>query len=204
MFGDGDFEGVDYSLVAQGSGNLLRITPIEKRWGPEYLRLGLALSSTLSQGASYSLRAAWHRTWINHWGGQLLAVGELGNTNGVSGEWLQPIGVTSPWFVDASLGYRRQRLDLFAGDDRIAEYVIERSSIRFDTGLNVGTLGQLRLGWHATRWQPQLSTGLPVFGAERARHHGLVAQLELDRMNRRFFPTDGLSLIHISEPTRPY
>ena len=62
MFGEGDFEGVDYSLVTDGGRNVLQIKPTEKRWGPDYLRLGLSLSSTLSRGASYALRAAWHKT----------------------------------------------------------------------------------------------------------------------------------------------
>jgi NTE family protein len=61
IYGEGDFEGVDYRLLTEGKRNVLRIEPTEKSWGPDYLRLGLALSSTLSQGASYSLRVAWHK-----------------------------------------------------------------------------------------------------------------------------------------------
>jgi NTE family protein len=194
VYGEGDFEGVDYSLVQDGRRNILRITPVEKAWGPDFLRLGLALSSTLSQGASYSLRAAWHRTWINAWGGELLMVGELGNTNGASAEWLQPIGIGARWFGDSAVQYRRQRMDIFAGDDRISEYVIEQSSVRLSGGFNLGDAGQLQLGWHTTRWQPSLSTGLPVLEGSRAVHHGVLARLELDRLNRRFFPTGGWSL----------
>ncbi len=52
LFGDGDFESVDYSLVRVGDRNVLRVTPIEKAWGPDYLRLGLALTTTLSEGAT--------------------------------------------------------------------------------------------------------------------------------------------------------
>ena len=194
VYGEGDFEGVDYSLVSDGARNVLRITPTEKTWGPEYLRMALALSSTLSQGASYSLRAAWHKTWLNAWGGDLLAVGELGNTNGASLEWFQPLGAPSIWFADASLSYRRQRLDLFAGDDRVSEYVIQRASMAVNAGVNISYLGRLRLGWHQTRWRPSLSTGLPLFTGGHEALQGLVATLEMDRLSRRFFPTDGWSL----------
>lgn len=194
VFGDGDFEGVDYSLVSEGGRNVLRISPVEKKWGPDYLRLGLALSSTLSQGASYALRAAWHKTWINRWGGEMLAVGELGDTNGVGIEFFQPLAGSAIWFADSALQYRRQRMDLFATDVRIAEYVIEKSSLALNGGMNLGPLGQLQLGWHVTRWQPSLSTGLPVLVGNRARHHGLQTELEVDRLSRRFFPTDGWSL----------
>jgi NTE family protein len=194
VFGEGDFENVDYSLQSDGTRNVLRITPVEKRWGPEYLRMALALSTTLSQGASYNLRLAWHKTWLNAWGGELLAVGELGNTNGASVEWFQPLATPSMWFGDASLFYRRQRMDLFAGDDRVSEYVVEGSGLRLAAGVNLGYLGQLRVGWQASRWQPSLSTGLPLLVGNQAHRSGLYTLLEIDRQNRRFFPTDGGAL----------
>ena len=194
VYGEGDFEGVDYSLVTEGERNVLRIKPTEKAWGPDYLRMGLALSSTLKQGASYSLRAAWHKTWINRHGGELLAVGELGDTNGATVEWFQPLDTRSLWFADTLVQYRRKRLDLYANDDRISEYVVEKASFGLNAGINVSYLGQLRLGWHHTRWKPSLSTGLPLLVGSNARHHGLQATLEIDRLSRRYFPSDGWSL----------
>jgi len=194
VFGEGDFEQVDYSLASDGRRNVLRIDATEKRWGPDYLRLGLALSSTLSQGASYALRVAWHKTWLNAWGGELLAVGELGNTNGASLEWFQPLATPSRWFGDGSALYRRQRLDLFASDDRIAEYVIEQSGLTLGLGMKVSYLGHLRLGVHGTRWKPSLVTGLPLLVGGSVQQQGLALSLDLDRLSRRFFPTDGWAL----------
>jgi NTE family protein len=194
VFGEGDFEQVDYSLVREGERNVLRIDAAEKRWGPDYLRLGLALSTTLSQGASYALRVAWHKTWLNAWGGELLAVGELGNTNGVSLEWFQPLATPSRWFSDGSLQYRRQRLDLFAGNDRVSEYVIEQAGVGLGVGMKVSYLGHLRLGVHSTRWKPSLVTGLPLLTGDHAQKQGLALSLDLDRLNRRFFPTSGWAL----------
>ncbi len=194
VYGDGDFEGVDYRLLREGERNVLQVQPTEKRWGPDYLRLGLALSSTASQGASYSLRAAWQRTWLNAWGGELLLVGELGNANGASVEWFQPLAGSPTWFVDTSALYRRERLDLFTSNDRVAEYVIQKAGLQLAAGANVSDLGQLRLGWHETRWKPSLSTGLPLLADVASNQHGLLATLEMDRLNRRFFPTDGWSL----------
>lgn len=192
--GDGDFEQVDYRLVREGSFNLLRVQVTEKRWGPQYLRLGLALSSTLAQGASYTLRMGWQHTWINALGGELLAVGELGNTNGASFEWFQPLAPASRWFGDSALRYRRQRLDVFAGKRRMSEYVNEQSALQLGLGLRLDDLGELRVGGHATRWKPSLSTGLPLLSTAAAYTHGLTLALDIDRLNRRFFPTEGYAL----------
>lgn len=192
--GEGDFEQVDYRLVREGERNVLHIDATEKRWGPQYLRMGLALSSTLGQGPSYALRMGWHRTWINAHGGELLAVGELGNTNGASLEWFQPLAPASRWFADTSLLHRRQRLDLFAGNSRVSEYAIEQSGLALALGLRLDDLGELRLGAHATRWRPSLSTGLPLLRSDPSRSHGLAVSLDIDRLNRRFFPTEGWAL----------
>ncbi len=194
LFGDGDFESVDYSLVNVDGRNVLRVRPLEKAWGPDYLRLGLALTTTLSEGASYSLRAAWHKTWLNRWGAEMLAVGEIGNNNGVAVEWFQPLGPRAPFFVDASLLFRRERFDLFTSDLRISEYIVQRGAVNLALGVNLHQLGQLRLGWHRTRWAPTVRTGLPVLDGGHATQHGLTASLEIDRFNRRYFPTDGWSL----------
>jgi len=191
VYGQGDFEQVDYRLVREDGRNVLRIQATEKPWGPEYLRMGLALSSTLRQGSGYALRVAWHRTWINRAGGELMAVGELGNPNGASIEWFQPLAPASRWFFDAAAGYRGQRLDLFADEDRISEYVIEQARAELGLGMSFGALGRARLGIHATSWHPSLRTGLPLLDGGTVRKHGLAFSLDLDHLDRRFFPTDG-------------
>ncbi|MBS1162219.1 MAG: Patatin, partial [Burkholderiaceae bacterium] len=38
VFGDGWYESVDYTLLSVRERNILRITPVEKGWGPNYLR----------------------------------------------------------------------------------------------------------------------------------------------------------------------
>jgi len=192
--GEGDFEQVDYRLVREGSYNLLRVQVTEKRWGPQYLRLGLALSSTLSQGASYTLRLGWQRTWINTLGGELLAVGELGQVNGAGVEWFQPLAPASRWFVDTTMRHRRQRLDVFAGKRRVSEYVNAHSTLQLSLGLRLDDLGELRLGGHATGWKPSLSTGLPLWSTAAAHTRGLMLVVDIDRLNRRFFPTEGYAL----------
>ena len=50
-YGDGYYERVDYSLVREGDRNVLRIMPIEKSWGPDYMRLGVNLNSSLTGGS---------------------------------------------------------------------------------------------------------------------------------------------------------
>jgi NTE family protein len=57
-YGDGHYERVDYSVYTTQRGrNVLTITPVEKTWGPDYLRLGMRFEGNLSQGSNFLLRA---------------------------------------------------------------------------------------------------------------------------------------------------
>ena len=46
---------VDYTLLRQHDRNVLRILPVEKAWGPDYLRFGLNLEATKEAGSSFNL-----------------------------------------------------------------------------------------------------------------------------------------------------
>lgn len=199
-YGDGHYEEVDYELVTRQGRNILRVLPVEKRWGPDYLRLGLRLDTNLSQGSTYQLRAGYQKTWLNRLGGELLLVGELGNSNGVSGEWFQPVDSAQRYFVSAAAEYRRERNDYWLFEQRIAEYRSIRSRLDLGVGVNFSLLGQLRLGWRETQVRNRLETGsvdilqeLAGAASERANGGWLLA-LDLDQTDRLYFPRTGWAL----------
>jgi len=191
-FGEGHYQSLDYSVQRVGGRQVLRVMPVEKSWGPDYLRLGLQLESNLSQGSSYLLRAGYQRTWLNRLGGELLLAGELGSSTGISLDFYQPLEVTQRWFVDARADYRRERLDYWFIEQRLAEYRAIRQRLDLTAGINLPRLGQLRAGWRLLRAQNQLETGLDLFGAVPERNgDGFLVALEMDRLDRLYFPRNG-------------
>ena len=56
-YSQGDLHSLDYSVVRERDRTILRITPVEKPWGPDYLRFGLGLASDFRSESSYNLRA---------------------------------------------------------------------------------------------------------------------------------------------------
>ncbi|MFY9511423.1 MAG: patatin, partial [Rubrivivax sp.] len=193
-YGDGWFEGVDYQLLAQRERKLLRITPVEKRWGPDYLRFAVGLNSNLSQGSTYALRGAYQKTWLNRLGAELLADVEIGSNTGGGIEFYQPLDSRQDFFVEALLRYRRSQLDVFLDNDRFAEYRTGTGSSELVLGSNLGLLGQLRLGWRSQRYNARLDTGLPQFPNVSERSRGWRLVLDLDQLNGLYFPSHGWSL----------
>jgi NTE family protein len=192
-YGDGYYERVDYSLhTTQRGRNVLSIVPVEKNWGPDYLRLGLRLDSNLSQGSSYLLRVGYQKTWLNDLGGELLVTGELGSVTGASVEIYQPVTPGQRWFIDAAAEYRRERSDYFEGVRRVAEYRTGRARLELSAGLNFDLYGQLRVGWRETKIGNELDTGSEIAALAPERSSaGWLLSLDMDRLDRLYFPRRG-------------
>ncbi len=195
VFGDGSYERVDYSLMRVGERNVLRVMPVEKSWGPDYLRFGLRLESTLALGSTYQLRVGYQKTWLNALGGELLLTGDLGSTTGLAAEFYQPLEATQRFFGYANAFYTRERVDYFFVEQRVAEYRRATTRAEVGVGLNFPLLGQLRLGWRESQATRSLETGLDVFsGLPEQRYGGFVIGLDLDRSDSLYFPRRGWDL----------
>ena len=192
-YGDGNYERVDYSIYTTQRGrNVLTIFPVEKTWGPDYIRIGMRFEGNLSQGSNFLLRGAYHKTWINDLGGELLTTAELGSVTGLSAEWYQPVTRQQGLFVAAAAEYRRERTDYFYIDRRIAEYRSLRTRVDLMAGINFDLLGQMRLGWRTLSVKQRLETGIDIFSTvPEHTSGGWLMALDMDRLDRLYFPRRG-------------
>jgi len=195
IYGDGWYERVDYEVLREGRRTVLRVLPLEKSWGPDYLRFGVQLESSLSQGSTYGLRAAYQKTWINRLGGELLASADLGSRSGAGLEWYQPLTADRRWFVQTTADYHSERTDYFLGSQRIAEYSTARSLAELAAGVNLDLFGQWRLGWRESRTSNALETGVDTYSlvGSTPRSGGWFAGADIDRFDRLYFPRRGWS-----------
>ena len=191
MYGDGWYESVDYTVLSQRDKNILRVMPVEKRWGPDYLRFGINLQADNSQGTSFGLRVAYHSTWLNRLGGELLVTGDIGSTNRLGANFYQPLDAAQRFFVEATTGVEQSRLNIYQNDARIAQYKITENGYGAYLGTNVGTLGPVRLGWVQRHRYYDLDIGSPSLPSADAAFGGWKASLEFDQFDRMHFPTRG-------------
>jgi NTE family protein len=197
-YGDGHYERIDYTLLPARGRNLLRIAPIEKPWGPDYLRFAIGFDSNLLLGSSYALRAAYQKTWMNDLGGELLASAEIGSTQALALEWYQPLHPRQRLHAQVSGELRRERQDLFAGGRRIAEYSVAGARIEAALGAHLGPVGLVQLGWRERRRTADLDIGQPLpspvgllLTSSTLDDGGPFLLVDLDQLNRLYFPTRG-------------
>lgn len=196
IYGDGWYESVDYALLRENDRNVLQVTPVEKPWGPDYLRFGLSLDSNLKQSSSYTLRAAYDKTWINQLGGQLIFGAEIGRKNTLGVELYQPLEARQRYFLESSLSYGLENQGIYQDDRKLADYEKNQGIATLGAGVNLGPLGQLHGGWKQVWLDAKLDTGIPssVFPERLKRTYGgQYVALDVDRMDRLYFPTAGWS-----------
>lgn len=191
IYGDGDFESVDYALLDEDRRNVLRVMPIEKPWGPDYLRLGISLQAEQRDGASFGIRAAYHRRWLNELGGDVLYHAEIGSHNRIGINYHQPLEVGQRYFFEAQAALQRDRLNVYEDDRRLAQYKVSEQRLGLWLGHNAHVFGALRVGWLQRQRDYQVETGVASLPQSDVNFGGWQASLDFDRFDRMYFPTAG-------------
>jgi len=154
-YGEGSYERISYDLVERDGATGLSVQPVDKGWGPNFLRLGLRLSDNFNGRNSYQLYGEANFTGLNDRGGESRNRVQLGQVTELYSEFLQPFGARGQWFVAPYLQYEAFNFPVGGGAKvDFAEYRLNRG------------LGALELGWSPdARWQ---LSGLLEYGRETA------------------------------------
>lgn len=190
-FSEGDFQNFDYSLVKERDRHILRLTPVEKAWGPDYLRFGVNFESDFRSESPYNIRALYRKTWLNAYGGEWLTGLQIGSDQVFFTEWYQPVGVRQRFFVRPFIATEAHKVGVFSNGDRVAEYLGREDRAGVAVGANLGVHGQASAGWIARRLSTTLETGSPRFPDVKGDVSGLTANVALDTQDYAFFPTKG-------------
>lgn len=190
--GSGSFTSIAYSVRPEvsGKGWRLWIDPQEKPWGPDYLQIGFAGQADSRGHADFSVQAVLRRTWLNDWGAEWLTAARFGRTRDVETRWFQPLGPTSPWFIEPRAALSSTPLRVFVGDRALGQFRVERGQVELRGGWQ-GAAGQALVGLSASRLQTQPEQGLLSVPASRADVHGVRLSLAYDQLDGLDFPRHG-------------
>jgi len=187
----GDLQTIDYAVVRERDKTILKVTPVEKTLGPDYLRFGLNLYSDFRGDSNFNIRALTRRTWLNSLGGEWLTAGQIGTSQQIYTEFYQPLEPSQYWFVRAFGGARAENIGLYDSGKRVAEYRTYVSEGGVDAGMNFGAYGLAKLGWKESNKRGTVETGTPILESARQLFGGPFATINLDTYDFAFFPTRG-------------
>jgi NTE family protein len=194
-FGSGDFEHVGYRILEDEGKRVLNVDAVEKTWGPNYLRFGLALGSDLQGDNFFNLAASYRRTWINSLNAEWRVDAQMGRTSRLATEFYQPLDIRQFFFVAPRGEVERSTVDLFSGNQRVARYNLRTSDVGLDVGSEFTKYGEARLGLLTGRVDVDLDTGSPDLAPNpsRANQGAVTARLILDQLDSVNFPRSGFA-----------
>jgi len=193
LYSAGDLQSVDYSVLNERDKTILRVTPVEKSWGPDYLRFGLNLSSDFHD-ATFNIRALYRRTWLNSYGAEWLTALQLGNEHRLATEFYQPIEPRQRAFVSVYGDIGATSEALYFNGAHQADYYARGWRAGFDIGGSLGIYGQAKIGWLEREQRADVETGPPILPEVKLRSGGPQARLDIDTFDYAYFPTRGYRL----------
>jgi len=146
IYGRGDFEHVGYRIIEEPDKRILVVDAVEKSWGPDYLRLGLGLSSETSGDSYFNVLASHRMTWINSLGAEWRNDVQLGQATLLKSEFYQPLTVHRYFFVAPTVEYGQYQLKIFQGSVPLATYNNRSTIAGLDLGSQITNYGELRIG----------------------------------------------------------
>jgi NTE family protein len=191
VYGTGDFERVDLHVQKQQDGYDLVVKATEKAWGPNYLRVGVALESDFKGSSSYNILADYTRRWINSLGAEWKTQVNLGTPSGIYTEFYQPLSVNRLFFISPRAEWKQDPVDVYDGHDRVAEYRITRYEGGIDFGIQPWMYGEARVGLHFGKFRADSITGNADLPTNEATRGAIVAQGRLDQLDNVNFPNNG-------------
>ena len=195
LYGTGDFEHVNYRILDEPGKRVLAVEAVEKAWGPNYLRLGIGLSSDFSGETYFNLIAGHRMTWLNPLGAELRTDVQLGFNNALRVEFYQPLNVKGTYFIAPRVEVEQDRVNLYSGDDRIAVYNVGTRTAAVDLGIQFQQYGEFRLGIQGGRRIPRLDTGPSLIDPSDVSYKrgAATARVVFDRLDNADFPRQGWS-----------
>ena len=193
IYSSGDFESVSYSLIDEGGRSIVVITPYEKSWGYNTIRIGGNVQTNFNDDNTFNFLLAHRWRWLNRWGAEWRNEVQIGDTRRLMSEWFQPLGAGSAWFVRPRYESLLTERDLFVGDVLAARYETQQHSVALMLGRELPRLGSVQVGAGRFRLRTAPVIGVP-FDGESEYASALVAQGNVDTLDNVLFPLRGYLL----------
>lgn len=194
MMGSGNLERVDYTLMREGDQQGVVFNVKQKSWGPNFFRTGFSIATDFAGSSSFDLLLGHRLAWINEWGGEWRNRLQLGRTRGLRTELIQPLGPGAGIFIAPKVEIERRTLDVYQGDQRIAQWQSGFNRAGVDFGIPLWTYGELRLGVASGRLVADQSIGTLNPSRISFNESGVTGSLSLDQLDDAAFPRSGWRL----------
>lgn len=193
VYASTDLEQLGYELIHRPQGSKMKITPVEKSWGPNYLTAGIGLRTDLNGHNGFILSGLYRRTWVNSLGAEWKTLLQVGENRQIYTEFYQPL-VEDDWAYIAPFAFfKAKHLNVYQENGLFNHVYTSHSGVGIDFGSSVSRFGEFRLGVSMNRYNQAFDGGLQRdFNSNMtARDFGARTSLHYDQLDNVYFPSSG-------------
>jgi NTE family protein len=191
IYGMDEFERIDLHIDKRGDAYDILLKPVEKSWGPDYLKFGLNLETNFSKGSSYNILVDYTKRWLNRYGGEWKTSLQIGERTGLLSEFYQPLNHARSLFIAPYVSAGQNFVDVYDGHDILAEYRLQELQGGIDFGTEPRAYGEFRIGYVSGLVKPKLQKGDFDIPDETIHKSALRMRLIADQLDNVNFPRKG-------------
>ncbi len=183
---------IDYRIEGDDGDRELVITTPPRPSGRGSVQVGFGFSDDFDGGIGYSLSARHQLLAVNRLGGEWQNVLQFGTVGLFESRFYQPLDGAMHWFVEPSVGFRRELAELWADGNPVVQYQIENSSAGVAAGRVLGRWGELRATAFTGDVKGVPRIGDPSFPSDDERRGGFNLGFMVDTVDQVAFPRHGI------------
>ena len=191
--GGGRYESVGYNVVQLEREPRLRIQAKEKSYGPPVITPVLQIEST--ETSDVNLAAGFRLTNfdLGGYGAELRTDVVVGSRNLFGVEYYRPMG-HSGFFIAPRAYFASNRVNLYQGGDRAAQYLVRQGTAAVDAGFIFGRRSQVRAGYEIGRADAEVDVGTALLPNVTGTVSAASARYVFDSQDSAIVPTRGVRL----------
>lgn len=191
-YGDGRYQQIDYRIVERDGESGIEILPTLKPWSA-IGKFGFQLDDNFNGNNNYLLSAELTFNNINSAGAKWRNVLQLGRIGGLYSELYQPLGETGATYLKPSFELRNEKIPLWVGGNRLADYQVKRRMLGLEVGYTPDPKWRVSAGLIHGRDRAELLTGNPQdYSGGTENFTGMTYKATWDTLDSVSFPTNGL------------
>ena len=145
--GTGVIASAGYTMTTNQAGAPgLAARTYEKTYGPPFLDLGITIDGSDPDNVLFGMGARLTFMDLGGYRAEWRTDGFFGSTYGAQSEYYKPFRKSSKWFYAPHIYVISSPFNIYSGQDRLAQYRIERDGFGMDVGYALNSRSEVRLG----------------------------------------------------------
>jgi NTE family protein len=192
LYGLDLYEQVRYEMVEDNGKIGVEYIAVTKSWGPDLVNFGVSVRDDLDGSTAFNVFGRLTKTGLNRSGAEWRTDLQLGTDLLLLSEFYQPFGSGLKFFFAPYIELQQNSQNVFIDDQSVAQLRIAEREFGVDLGMELGTVGEFRIGAYSGRGETRTKIGDPAIQDANFDTGGVVAQLRIDTFDDSRFPRTGV------------